>query len=75
MRGGEYGGGLREDTLGKKTLRAEKEGRRAPLLPGDETRKLGWGDPALVYDEEKELFRFRDDRFAFSRSPRDRVLK
>jgi hypothetical protein len=25
-----------------------------------ESRKLGWGDPALVYDEEKDLFRFRD---------------
>jgi hypothetical protein len=24
------------------------------------------GRPALVYDEEKHLFRFRDGRFAFS---------
>lgn len=32
-----------------------------------ESRKLGWGDPALVYDEKKDLFRFTDGRFAFSR--------
>ena len=31
-----------------------------------ESRKVGWGDPALVYDEEKDLFRFTDGRFAFS---------
>jgi hypothetical protein len=36
-----------------------------------ESRKLGWGDPALVYDEQKELFRFRDGRFAFSREHAD----
>ena len=36
-----------------------------------ESRKVGWGDPALVYDEEKELFRFRDGRFAFSREHAD----
>ena len=32
-----------------------------------ECRRQGWGaDPALVYDEEKDLFRFRDSKFAFS---------
>jgi hypothetical protein len=36
-----------------------------------ESRKVGWGDPALVYDEEKDLFCFRDDRFAFSRDHAD----
>ena len=36
-----------------------------------ESRKVGWGDPALVYDEEKDLFRFRDGRFAFSRERAD----
>jgi hypothetical protein len=36
-----------------------------------ESRKLGWGDPALVYDEEKDLFRFRDGRFAYSRDHAD----
>ena len=30
-----------------------------------ESRKLGWQDPALVYGEEKDLFRFTDGRFAF----------
>jgi hypothetical protein len=34
-----------------------------------EFRKQGWGaDPALVYDEEHDLFRFRDGQFAFSRT-------
>jgi hypothetical protein len=39
-----------------------------------ESRKLGWSDPALVCDEEKELFRFTDGRFAFSREHRDWAL-
>jgi hypothetical protein len=30
-------------------------------------RKEGMGDPQLLYDEEQELFRFRDGRIAFSR--------
>ena len=30
-------------------------------------REEGFGDPALIYDEEQELFRFADDGvFAFS---------
>jgi hypothetical protein len=29
------------------------------------------GRPALVYNEEKDLFRFRDGRFAFSREHAD----
>jgi hypothetical protein len=36
-----------------------------------EGRKVGWGDPTLVYDEEKDLFRFTDGRFAFSREHAD----
>jgi len=32
-----------------------------------ECREQGWSDPAFVYDEEKDLFRFRDGRLAFSR--------
>jgi len=36
-----------------------------------ESRKVGWGDSALVYDQEKDLFRFRDGRFAFSRDHAD----
>jgi hypothetical protein len=39
-----------------------------------EFRKVGWGDPALIYDEEKALFRFTDGRFAFSREHADWVL-
>ncbi len=33
----------------------------------EEFREIGGGDPALVYDEERELFRFHEARFAFSR--------
>ena len=36
-----------------------------------ECREQGWGDPAFVYDEEKDLFRFTDGRFAFSREHAD----
>jgi hypothetical protein len=36
-----------------------------------ESRKLGWGDPALVYDEENDLFRFTGGHFAFSREHAD----
>ncbi len=40
-----------------------------------ECRRQGWGaDPALVYDEEGDLFRFRDGKFAFSRRHLDREL-
>ena len=51
--------------------RSEVERRRDRCeLPYDlevEYRKVGWGDPAFVHDEERELFRFHDGRFAFSR--------
>ena len=36
-----------------------------------ESRKAGWQDPALVYEEEKDLFRFTDVHFAFSREHAD----
>ena len=36
-----------------------------------DSRKVGWQDPALVYGEEKNLFRFSDGRFAFSRDHAD----
>ena len=51
-----------------------EERRRLSELHYDleiEYRKVGWGDPAVVYDEEKELFRFVDGRFAFSREHAD----
>jgi len=58
--------------------RSEKEQRKsnATLLYELEVefRKVGWGDPALVYDEEHDLFRFRDGRFAFSRKHADWAL-
>ncbi len=48
---------------------SELRRRRAAVLYDLEVelRKIGWGDPAYVYDEERDLFRFRDGRFAFSR--------
>jgi hypothetical protein len=36
-----------------------------------ECREQGWGDPAFVYDEERDLFRWTDGRFAFSREHAD----
>ena len=36
-----------------------------------ECREQGWGDPAFIYDGEKDLFRVTDDRFAFSREHAD----
>jgi hypothetical protein len=56
--------------------RSEQRNRHAALRYDleMESRKVGWGDPALVYDEEKNLFRFRDGRFAFSRSHADWAL-
>lgn len=37
-----------------------------------EFRRQGFlADPALVYDEEHDLFRFHDSRFAFSREHAD----
>jgi hypothetical protein len=31
-----------------------------------ECRRQGWGDPAFAYDEDEDLFRWTDGRFAFS---------
>jgi hypothetical protein len=36
-----------------------------------ESCEQGWQDPALVYDKEKDLFRFTDGRFIFSRDHAD----
>ena len=36
-----------------------------------ESGKAGWQDPALVYEEEKDLFRFTDGHFAFSHEHAD----
>jgi hypothetical protein len=48
---------------------AEWRRRAANVLYELETafREEGWGDPALLYDEEGDLYRYRDGRFAFSR--------
>jgi hypothetical protein len=58
--------------------RSEAERRRmdARLLYDFEAecRRQGWGDPAFVYDEEKDLFGWTDGRFAFSREHADWAL-
>jgi hypothetical protein len=46
--------------------RSWQAGLPAPLQPGDGIPVGRVGSPRLVYDEEKNLFRFRDGRFAFS---------
>jgi hypothetical protein len=60
----------------KRRSETEQRKRDAELLYDLEVefRKHGWGDPALVYDEERDLFRFIDGRFAFSREHADRAL-
>ena len=57
----------------RKRSQTEQRRRDAELLYDLEVefRKVGWGDPALVYDEEKDLFRFVDGKFAFSREHAD----
>ena len=54
----------------------EQRNRNARLLYDFEVecRRQGWGDPAFVYDEEKDLFRWTDGRFAFSREHADWAL-
>jgi hypothetical protein len=51
-----------------KRSEAEKRRMRAKLLYDFEVecRRQDWGDPAFVYDEGKDLFRWTDGRFAFS---------
>jgi hypothetical protein len=60
----------------KRRSETEQRKRDAELLYDLEVefRKHGWGDPALVYDEERDLFRFTDGRFAFSREHADWAL-
>jgi len=36
-----------------------------------ECREQGWGDLAFVYEEDKDLFRWTDGRYAFSRERAD----
>lgn len=36
-----------------------------------ECREQDWGDPTFVYDEEKDLFRWTDGKFPFSREQAD----
>ena len=59
-----------------KLSETEQRKRKARLLYDFEVecRRQGWGDPAFVYDEEKDLFRFTDSRFAFSREHANRAL-
>ena len=56
-----------------KRRESEQRKRKARFLYDFETewRKHGRGDTAFVYDEEKDLFRWTDGRFAFSREHAD----
>ncbi len=55
--------------------RSEAERRRiaARILYDFEAEctRQGWGDSAFVYDGERDLFRFTDGKFAFSREHAD----
>jgi hypothetical protein len=59
-----------------KLSETEQRKRNALLLYDFEVkcREQDWGDPAFVYDEEKDLFRWTDGRFAFSRERADWAL-
>jgi hypothetical protein len=61
------------DSIWPKRSVAEKRRMRAKLLYDFEVecRRQDWGDPAFVYDEGKDLFRWTDGRFAFSREHAD----
>ena len=58
--------------------RSEAEQRRmdARLLYDFEVecRRQGWGDPAFVYEEGKDLFRWTYGKFVFSREHADWAL-
>jgi hypothetical protein len=59
-----------------KRSEAELRKRSARLLYDFEVecRAQGWGGPAFVYDEDKDLFRWTDGHFAFSREHADWAL-
>jgi hypothetical protein len=64
------------DEGSKPWSKAELRKRRARTLYDFEVecREQGWGDPAFAYDEEHDLFRFTDGKFAFSREHGDWAL-
>jgi hypothetical protein len=62
----------------RKRSEAEHRKTKARLLYDYEMecRRQGWEDPAFVYDEERNLFRWTDGSFAFSREHADwRLLR
>ena len=63
-----------EESIWPKRSETEQRRMNAELLYEleMEARRQGFlQDPALVYDEEHDLFRFRDGKFAFSREHAD----
>jgi hypothetical protein len=54
--------------------RAEEEKRPAHLRLRGGVPSSGLGDTAYVHDKERELFRFHDGKFAFSREHANWVL-
>jgi hypothetical protein len=61
------------DTIWPKRSGTEQRKIRARVLYDFEMecREQGWGNSAFVYDEEKNLLRWTDGRFAFSREHAD----
>jgi hypothetical protein len=67
-------GGARR-TFGSQVSNPGARGKRRRIMERPsydfemEARRQGFlADPAYIYDEEHDLFRFRDGKFAFSRS-------
>ena len=61
------------DNIWPKRSEVDKRRMRAKLLYDFEVecRRQDWGDPAFVYDEGKDLFRWTYGRFAFAREHAD----
>jgi hypothetical protein len=59
-----------------KRSKTEQRKRNARLIYDFEVecRRQVWGDTAYVHDKERELFRFHDGKFAFSREHANWVL-
>jgi hypothetical protein len=64
-RGGGFFGRSKSETYRRRSLARTYYGFEV------ECRAQGWGDLAFVYDGERDLFRFTDGRFAFSREHAD----
>ena len=63
---------MKEPWIPRRSLAEERRISARTLYDFEmECREQGWGDPAFVFDEERDLFRWTDGRFAFSREKAD----